>query len=50
MTTLQEYDLEIKLAKIVWGQGIFQMATEAVAKEGWEDETDNVWIWIHTIH
>ena len=39
MTTFQEYDLEIKPAKIVWGQGLCQMATEAVAEEGWEDET-----------
>jgi hypothetical protein len=38
MTTLQEYDLEIKLAKIGWGQGLCQMAAEAVSKEAWEDE------------
>lgn len=39
MTTLQEYDKEIKPAKIVWGQGLCQMGTEVVAEEVWEDET-----------
>ena len=39
MTTLQEYDLEIKLAKIVRRQGLSEMVVEAVAEEGWEDET-----------
>ena len=39
MTTLQEYDLEIKHAKIIWGQGLCQMATEVVSEEVWEDET-----------
>ena len=38
MTTLQEYDLEVKPAKIVRGQCLCQMAVEAVSKEGWEDE------------
>ena len=36
---LQEYDLEIKPTKIVWGQGLCQMATEAVDDEGWENVT-----------
>ena len=39
MTTLEEYDLEIKLAKIVWGQVLCQMVAETVVEEGWEDET-----------
>ena len=39
MTTLQEYDLEIKPTKIVQGQGLCQMAAEAVSEEGWEVET-----------
>ena len=38
MTTLQEYDLEIKPTKIIWGQVLCQMAVEAVSEEGWEDE------------
>ena len=39
MTTLHEYDLEIKLAKIVRGQSLCQMAIEAISEEVWEDET-----------
>lgn len=39
MTTLQEYYLKIKPTKIVRGQGLCQMDAEAVAEEGWEDET-----------
>jgi hypothetical protein len=38
MTILQEYDLEIKQEKIVCGQGLCQMAPEAVADDGWENE------------
>ena len=38
MTTLREYDLEIKPAKIVRGQGLCQMAAEAVVEEGWENK------------
>ena len=39
MTTLQEYDLEIKLAKIVRGQGLCQMDAEVVSEQAWEDES-----------
>ena len=38
-TTLQEYDLEIKLAKIIRGQGLCQMDSEVVADDGWKNET-----------
>lgn len=35
ITTLHEYDLEIKPANIVWGQGLGKLAAEAMAgKEG----------------
>ena len=30
VTTLQEYDLEIKNAKIVWGQGLCKLLTETI--------------------
>ena len=39
MTTLQEYDLEIKPSKIVQGQGLCQMDVEEVSEEVWEGET-----------
>lgn len=39
MTTLQDYDLEIKPSKIVRGQSLCQMAAEVVADEGWDIET-----------
>ena len=39
MTMLQEYELEIRPAKIVRGQGLCQMAVEVVVDEGWENET-----------
>lgn len=35
MTTLQEYELEIKLTKIVRGQGFCQMAMKAI----WNDDS-----------
>lgn len=39
VTTLQEFDLEIKPAKIVRGQGLCRLATEAlVDKEGVSEE------------
>ena len=39
MTILQDYDLEIKPAKIVQGQGLCQMSTEEVYEEVWKDKT-----------
>jgi hypothetical protein len=43
MTTLQKYDLEIKPAKIVRGQGLCKMAAKEIGKDdleegGWENE------------
>ena len=38
MMTLQDYDLEIKLTKIVQGQGMCQRAVEVVVEEGWQNE------------
>ena len=39
MTMLQEFDLKIKPAKIIQGQGLCQMPAEAMANNGWENET-----------
>lgn len=38
MNTLQEYHLEIKLAKVVQCQGLCQMVMEVVVNYGWENE------------
>jgi hypothetical protein len=43
MTTLQEYDLEFKLANVVKGQGLCKLVTQGVDDEeqeedGWQDE------------
>ena len=42
MASLQEYDLEIKPAKLVKGQGLCKLATEALDpqndEEGWKNE------------
>ena len=45
LSTLQEYDLEIKLAKLVKGQELCKLAAEALdlqweEEEGWENEFD----------
>ena len=44
LTTLQEYDLEINLAKLVKVQGLCKLATEAqdpqTKEEGWDNEVD----------
>jgi hypothetical protein len=45
LTTLQEYDLEIKPAKLVKGQGLCKLAAEAQdlqmeQEEGWDNEVD----------
>ena len=45
LTTFQEYDLEIKLAKLVKGQGLCKIVAEAQdlqmeQEEGWENEVD----------
>ena len=45
LTTLQEYDLEIKPAKLVKGQGLCKLVAEAQQsqmkqEEGWENEVD----------
>ena len=45
LTTLQEYDLEIKPAKLVKGQGLCKLTVEAQdlqmeQEEGWENEVD----------
>ena len=45
LTTLQEYDLEIKPAKLVKGQGLCKLAAEAQdpqmeEEEGWDNEVD----------
>ena len=43
MTSLQDYDLEIKFSKIVRGQGLSKLVTENMdakkkREEGWENE------------
>ena len=43
LTTLQEYDLEIKVAKLLKGQGLCKLAVEALdskkkEEEGWDNE------------
>ena len=45
LITLQEYDLEIKLAKLVKGQGLCKLMVEAQdlqmeQEEGWDNEVD----------
>lgn len=41
ITTLQEFDLEIKPSKIVQGQGLCKLAAEAlVDKEGASEESE----------
>ena len=41
ITTLQEYDLEIKPVKIVRGQGLCELVAEALAdKEGASEEPE----------
>jgi hypothetical protein len=45
MTTLQEYDLEVKMEINVKGQGLFKLATKSKysygkEEEGWEKEVD----------
>ena len=45
LTTLQEYDLEIKPAKLVKGQGLCKLTVEAQdtqmeQEEGWDNEVD----------
>ena len=44
MTSLKEYDLEIKPSKLVKGQGLCKLAVEELDlqndEEGWENEAD----------
>ena len=45
LTTLQEYDLEIKPTKLVKGQGLCKLAVEELdpqkeEEEGWDNEFD----------
>ena len=44
LTSLQEYDLEIKPTKLVKGQGLCKLVVEALdlqeSEEGWENEVD----------
>ena len=39
MTMLQEYDLKAKPVKIVWSQGLCQIAAKTAANDKWENET-----------